>query len=101
MLFRSDQAKGPNPQFIKENDYVEILFNTDKEDDILAVEPPATVVLTVTYTEPGIKGDTATNTLKPATMEGGAEVRVPLFVNIGDRIKISTEDGTYMERAKE
>ena len=96
-----DQAKVPNPQFIKENDYVEILFNTDKEDDILAVEPPATVVLTVTYTEPGIKGDTATNTLKPATMEGGAEVRVPLFVNIGDRIKISTEDGTYMERAKE
>jgi elongation factor P len=58
-------------------------------------------MLTVTYTEPGIKGDTATNTLKPATMEGGAEVRVPLFVNIGDRIKISTEDGTYMERAKE
>jgi elongation factor P len=96
-----DQAKVPNPQFIKENDYVEILFNTDNNDDILAVEPPATVILTVTYTEPGIKGDTATNTLKPATMEGGAEVRVPLFVNIGDRIKISTEDGTYMERAKE
>lgn len=96
-----DHAKVPNPKFIKENDYVEILFNTDNNDDILAVEPPATVILEVTYTEPGIKGDTATNTLKPATVEGGAEVRVPLFVNIGDRIKISTEDGSYMERAKE
>jgi elongation factor P len=95
-----DEIKVPNPKFIKENDIVEILFNTDNNDDILAVEPPATVILEVIYTEPGIKGDTATNTLKPATMEGGAEVRVPLFVSIGDKIKINTEDGTYMERAK-
>jgi elongation factor P len=96
-----DEAKVPNPQFVKENDTVEILFNTDDNDAILTVEPPATVVLEVIYTEPGIRGDTATNTLKPATLEGGAEVRVPLFVNIGDRIKVNTEDGTYMERAKD
>jgi elongation factor P len=95
-----DGSKVPNPQFMKENDIVEILFNTDKEDAILTVEPPSTVIMEVIYTEPGIKGDTATNTLKPATVEGGAEVRVPLFVSIGDRIKINTEDGTYMERAK-
>jgi elongation factor P len=95
-----DSSKVPNPQFIKENDIVEILFNTDKNDDILAVEPPPTVIMEVTYTEPGLRGDTATNTLKPATVEGGAEVRVPLFVNIGDKIKINTEDGSYMERAK-
>jgi elongation factor P len=95
-----DAVKVPNPQFIKENDIVEILFNTDDNDNVLMVEPPATVIMEVTYTEPGIKGDTATNTLKPATVEGGAEIRVPLFVNIGDRVKINTEDGTYMERAK-
>ena len=53
----------------------------------------------ITYTEPGIKGDTATNTLKPATLETGAEVRVPLFVNTGDRIKIDTRSGSYMSRA--
>lgn len=96
-----DSSKVPNPQFIKENDLVEILFNVNDNDSILSVEPPATVVLEVTYTEPGIRGDTATNAMKPATVEGGAEVRVPLFVNIGDRIKINTEDGSYMERAKD
>lgn len=88
------------PKFLRESDTVQILFNTEDET-ILTVEQPDTVILEVTYTEPGIKGDTATNTLKPATVEGGAEVRVPLFVGIGDRIKINTEDGTYMERAKE
>lgn len=95
-----DAAKVANPQFMKENDIVEILFNTDKDDQVLLVEPPATVIMEVTYTEPGIKGDTATNTLKPAIVEGGAEVRVPLFISIGDKVKINTEDGTYMERAK-
>ncbi|MCB0483809.1 MAG: elongation factor P, partial [Flavobacteriales bacterium] len=58
------------------------------------------VELEVTYTEPGLKGDTATNTLKPAKVETGAEVRVPLFINTGDRIKIDTRTGDYMERAK-
>ena len=62
---------------------------------------PTHVVLQVTYTEPGIKGDTATNTLKPATVETGAEVRVPLFINEGEKIKVDTRTGTYVERVKE
>jgi elongation factor P len=61
---------------------------------------PASVVLEVTYTEPGVKGDTATNTLKPSTVETGATVNVPLFINIGDKIKIDTRTGTYSERVK-
>ena len=62
---------------------------------------PTHVVLQVTYTEPGIRGDTATNTLKPATVETGAEVRVPLFINEGEKIKVDTRTGTYVERVKE
>ena len=58
------------------------------------------VVLEITYTEPGIKGDTATNTLKPATVETGATVRVPLFIETGEKIKVDTRDGSYVERAK-
>ena len=54
----------------------------------------------ITYTEPGLKGDTATNTLKPATVETGAEIRVPLFINIGDKVRINTVDGSYVERTK-
>ena len=54
----------------------------------------------ITYTEPGLKGDTATNTLKPATIETGLEIRVPLFVNQGDRVKIDTRDASYVERVK-
>jgi len=61
---------------------------------------PAKVQLVVTYTEPGIKGDTATNTLKPATVETGAEVRVPLFINEGETIEISTTDGSYVGRVR-
>ena len=61
---------------------------------------PVNVVLEITYTEPGIKGDTATNTLKPATLETGAEIRVPLFCNIGDKVKVDTRDGSYVERIK-
>ena len=62
---------------------------------------PAHIVLEITYTEPGVKGDTATNTLKPATVETGAEVRVPLFINEGDKVKIDTRTGDYIERVKE
>lgn len=91
--------KMPNAKFIKEGDMVEILFNT-ADENILTVDLPQTVVLEVTYTEPGIKGDTATNTLKPATVETGAEVRVPLFINNGDFVKIDTSSGAYMERVK-
>ena len=61
---------------------------------------PIKTVLKVTYTEPGIKGDTATNTLKPATVETGAEVRVPLFVNEGESIEVDTRDGSYLCRVK-
>ncbi len=70
-------------------------------DTVLYAEMPVKTVLEITYTEPGIKGDTATNTLKPATVETGAEVRVPLFCNIGDKIRIDTRDGSYLERVKE
>ena len=94
------EERVPNSQFIKEEDQVEILYNT-ADDSILAVEIPSTVELEITYTEPGIKGDTATNTLKPATVETGAEVRVPLFINIGDKVKIDTSSGAYMERVKQ
>ena len=67
----------------------------------LSVDMPASVILEVISTEPGVKGNTATNALKPATVETGAIVMVPLFVNEGDKIKIETEKGTYKERVKE
>ena len=85
--------------FMKEGDTVEVVSDAST-NTILFAEMPTKVVLKVTYTEPGIKGDTATNTLKPATVETGAEVKVPLFINIGDKIKIDTRTGEYLERAK-
>lgn len=88
-----------NGKFLKEGDIVEVLYHSAKES-ILAVELPQTVVLQITYCEPGLRGDTATNTLKPATVETGAEVRVPLFCDQGDFIKIDTTTGAYMERVK-
>lgn len=88
-----------NGQFLKEGDTIEILYDAQK-DVPLSAEIPSTVILKVTYTEPGLRGDTATNTLKPATVETGAEVRVPLFVDEGDLIKIDTTTGAYIERAK-
>lgn len=66
----------------------------------MTAELPQNVILEVTYTEPGLKGDTATNATKPATLETGAEVRVPLFINEGEKIKINTRDGSYVERVK-
>ncbi|MGB5359114.1 MAG: elongation factor P, partial [Eudoraea sp.] len=76
-----------------------IMFNT--EDSMpLTVDMPASVILEVTHTEPGLKGNTATNASKPAVVETGAKVNVPLFINEGDKIKIDTEKGSYMERAK-
>ena len=88
------------PELMKEGEIVTIMFNT--EDSMpLSVDMPASVVLEVTHTEPGVKGNTATNATKPATVETGARVNVPLFINEGDKIKIDTEKGSYMERAKE
>ncbi|MBQ6766625.1 MAG: elongation factor P [Paludibacteraceae bacterium] len=85
--------------FLKEGDMVDVTIHADT-DTILFAELPISVILEVTYTEPGLKGDTATNTLKPATVETGATVKVPLFINTGDKIKVNTADGTYLERAK-
>lgn len=86
-------------QFLKEGDTVEVQVHADSET-ILTAEMPAHVVLEITYTEPGLKGDTATNALKPATVETGAEVRVPLFIEAGEKIKVDTRSGSYIERAK-
>lgn len=88
------------PGLLKEGEVVTIMFNT--EDNMpLSVDMPASVVLEVTYTEPGVKGNTATNATKPAKVETGADVNVPLFINEGDKIKIDTSSGSYMERVKE
>ena len=88
------------PELMKEGEIVTIIINS--EDNMpLSVEMPASVVLEVTATEPGIKGNTATNATKPATVETGATVNVPLFINEGDKIKVETEKGTYKERVKE
>ncbi len=85
--------------FMKEGDTVEAVVHVD-EDTILFAEMPMTVVLEITYTEPGLKGDTATNTMKPATVETGASVRVPLFIETGEKIKVNTTDGSYVERVR-
>ncbi len=82
--------------FVKENMECKVL---SYKGSVFGVEPPNFVELEITKTEPGIKGDTATNTLKPATVETGAEVRVPLFINEGERIRVDTRTGEYMERA--
>lgn len=88
-----------NADLMKEGDIVEILFHADEERP-LTCDLPSSVEMEVTYTEPGIKGDTATNSLKPATLETGAEIRVPLFINIGDKIKVDTTTRSYVERVK-
>jgi elongation factor P len=87
------------PQFLQEGMICEITFHAEEEAP-LVVDLPNTIEAEVTYTEPGIKGDTATNTLKPATIDTGAEIRVPLFIEIGERIKVDTRTGVYVERVK-
>jgi elongation factor P len=88
------------PDLLKEGEIVTVIFNT--EDNMpLSVEMPASVVLEITHTEPGVKGNTATNATKPATVETGATINVPLFINEGDKVKIDTEKGAYLERVKE
>ncbi len=88
-----------NHQFLKDGQNVEIVVHADTEN-ILSVDLPPFVIMEVTYSEPGMKGDTATNTLKPAKIETGATVMVPLFVNAGDKIKVDTRDSSYVERVK-
>ena len=86
--------------FMKESDIVEVVSDADT-NTILYAEMPVKTVLKVTHSEPGIKGDTATNATKPATLETGVEVRVPLFVNEGDLIQVDTRDGSYLQRMKD
>jgi|TARA_R110002051_G_scaffold10001_6_gene38033 elongation factor P len=85
---------------LKEGEVVTVLINSEDQSP-LSVDMPASVILEVTHTEPGVKGNTATNATKPATVETGASVNVPLFINEGDKIKVETDKGTYKERVKE
>ena len=93
----SEETVGDAVNYMLENQDAVVAMH---EGNPIYVELPASVVLEVTYTEPGIRGNTATNTLKPATVEGGTEIPVPLFVETGERIVINTAEGTYKERAK-
>jgi len=86
--------------FMKESDIVEVVSDADTETILYAAMPVKTN-LRITHSEPGIKGDTATNATKPATLETGVEVRVPLFINEGDLIQVDTRDGSYLQRVKE
>ena len=88
------------PDLLKEGTVVMVQINTET-DLPLSVDMPSSIVLEVTYAEPGVKGNTATNATKPAKVETGASVNVPLFINEGDKIKIDTATGSYMERVKE
>ncbi len=91
----SKETLGDSLTFVKENMIVKVLSH---KDNIFGVEPPTFVELEVTQTEPGFRGDTATGVTKPATVETGAVIKVPLFVDIGDIVRIDTRTGEYMER---
>jgi elongation factor P len=88
---------GEGAKFMKEGNIVMVAFEGETP---VSAEAPSHAVVEITYCEPGMKGDTATNTLKPATTETGATVMVPLFVNTGEKIKVDTRTGTYVERVK-
>ena len=94
----SETMLGDSMQFIKEEMMVTVYLD---EDNPIMADAPNHVVLEITYSEPGIKGDTANNPLKPATLETGAIVQVPLFVSQGEKIKVDTRTGEYVERAKD
>ena len=96
---------GDQMLFLKEGDSLNVLFWSfdsaqDKEDKPLSIELPPSVVLTVSQTDPGVKGNSATNIYKPAVLENGMKLKVPLFINVGDKIKVDTKTGEYVERAK-
>lgn len=94
-----DSSLIDNPEFLVEGASVEVVVHAETET-VLTVDLPQFVVMEVTYSEPGLRGDTATNTLKQATVENGSIIMVPLFVNTGDKIKIDTTDKSYVERVK-
>ena len=92
----SPNVLGDNFRFVKENMVCKVL---SYKGNVFGIEPPNFVELQVTETEPGVKGDTATNVTKPATLEAGAEINVPIFINEGEMIRVDTRTGEYMERA--
>lgn len=92
----NQDAIGDALKFVKENEMVKILSHNGS---VFGIEPPLFVELVVTHTEPGAKGNTATNVVKPATVETGAEINVPIFIEIGEKIKIDTRTGEYLGRA--
>ncbi len=92
-----DQINGVD--YMKEGEIVEVVTDASSET-VLFADVPTKVVLKITYTEPGLKGDTATNATKPATVETGAEIRVPLFINEGETVEVDTRDGSYLGRVK-
>lgn len=96
-LYIDESLFGDSVKFLKEEMMVKVSFEGDTP---IGAEAPTFVTLQITYTEPGVRGDTATNTLKPATLDNGAEVMVPLFCEIGDKVKVDTRTGEYVERVK-
>ena len=92
----SPNVLGDNFRFVKENMVCKVL---SYKGNVFGIEPPNFVELQVTETEPGVKGDTATNVTKPATLETGAEIKVPIFINEGEMIRVDNRTGVYMERA--
>jgi len=95
-----DESLLSSPELLKEGESVEVVVHAETET-VLAVDMPAFMIYEITYTEPGVRGDTSsTNSLKPATIETGATIMVPLFVNQGDKIKVDTRDKSYVERIK-
>ena len=93
----SQEQVGDTKKFLKEQQEVQVQIYQEKP---IGIELPTSVEFEITYTEPGIKGDTVSSTTKPATIETGATINVPLFVDIGDRVKVDTRNGNYLERVK-
>ena len=96
-IYIEESLLGESVKFLKEEMILKVSFEGDL---CLSAEMPTFVILSIDYAEPGVKGDTATNTLKPARLDNGAEVMVPLFVNPGDKVKVDTRTGDYVERVK-
>lgn len=97
-IYLDKSLLGESANYIKEG--ITLIIAFENGTDPITAEAPAHVVLEVQYTEPGLQGDTATRTLKPATLENGAEIRVPLFINTGEKVKVDTRTGAYVERVK-
>jgi len=93
----NEEQVGDTQKFMKEQQEVEVQIYQDKP---IGIELPTSVEFEITYTEPGVKGDTVSSTTKPATIETGATINVPLFVNMGDKVKVDTRNGNYIERVK-